>query len=360
MRATVAVVLALVAMPVAAQGLDGPELYAGEAALYEQAAREGAVTALNTPPGFANWGQVIRGFEQRYPSVLLTYNAAGQGQAMEVMERTRGRPPADVVYLPGFVAVDAASRGLLASLPPDRRPPAFERIPPVLRDPQAQWVAVHQAPIVFAVNKRRVRVPVRSWADLRRPELRGQVVYASPRSLVEGVGVVLAATMAAGQGAALETVQPGLDLLGEVHRAGAIQRIETQTTIGPRFLRGEIGVWVGLEHDILRTRFLDGFGDDLEVVAPAEGTAALPFAVAIIRGARNEAAARLWLNYVLSDAGQRLFAEGLVRPSVPIALPPELAQRLPAIARMETPDQLRIAFRLADIQRGWARLPGAN
>jgi putative spermidine/putrescine transport system substrate-binding protein len=245
-------------------------------------------------------------------------------------------------------------------LPPDRRPPTFDRIAAVLKDPNGQWVAVHQAPIVFAVNKRRVRQPVRGWADLRRADLRGQIVYASPRSMIEGVAVALAATAAAGQGAGLETVQPGIDLLAEIHRAGSIQRIETQTAIGPRFLRGEIGVWIGLEQDILRTRHLDGFGDDLEVVAPVEGTASLAFAVAILRGARNEAAARLWLNYVLSEPAQRLFAEGMVRPSVPITLTGELAQRLPPIAKLETPDQLRIAFRLADSQRGWARIPGAN
>ena len=359
MRAAVAVALTLLAAPLGAQTLEGPELYAGEQALYEAAAREGHVAALNTPPGFANWAAVIRGFEQRYPHVLLTYNAAGQGAALETMERTRGRPTADVVYLPGFVAVDAASRGLLAALPPERRPPGFDRIAPALRDPAGQWIAVHQAPVVFAVNRRRVRQPVRSWADLKRADLRGQVVYASPRSLIEGVAVALAAAAATGQGAGLETVQPGLDLLGEIHRAGSIQRIETQAAIGPRFLRGEIGVWVGLEPDILRTRHIDGFGEEMEVVAPAEGTASLPFAVAILRGARNETAARLWLNYVLSEAGQRLFAEGLVRPAVPITLAGETAQRLGAIAKLETPDQLRIAFRLADIQRGWARIPGA-
>ena len=50
------------------------------------------------------------------------------------------------------------------------------------------------------------------------------------------------------------------------------------------------------------------------------------------KGAPNPSAAKLWLNFILSEEGQGIFAKGFVRPILPgVKLPPEVAGKfLPA------------------------------
>lgn len=337
-----------------ASAFDGPELYPGERALLQAAEKEGAVVSANTGPGWANWVAVIRGFEQRYPTLTLTYNDTGSGAAVAALDRTRGNPAVDTVYLIGIGAVDAASRGLLAPA----KPTNLDRLPPGLRDPQGLWVAVHQMPVMFVVNKRRVKDVPHSWADLRRPDYKGAIVYSDPRITGVGLATALAANFAAGS--TLDTIQPGIDLLAELHRVGNIQAVDNGSPY-TRFLRGEIPIWITYEMDGLRAKYDDGMGDDVEVVAPTDGTVSTPYAMALVKGARNENAGKLWINYVLSEQGQRQFAEGYVRPSLPnLALPPEVAARLVPLPKVDLPDMLRVILRKPDLDRAWVRAVPQN
>ena len=54
--------------------MGGPELYAGEKALYEAARKEGMCVSFDTGPEWANWKALFREFKQRYPDIELTYN----------------------------------------------------------------------------------------------------------------------------------------------------------------------------------------------------------------------------------------------------------------------------------------------
>jgi putative spermidine/putrescine transport system substrate-binding protein len=334
--------------PSAARAFDGPELYPGERALYEAAAREGIVISNNTGPTWANWGALFRAFGQRYPEVTLVYNDVGSGVAVNALDRTRGKPQVDTVYYFGPSGIDAASRGLLAPF----KPVNFDKLPAAFREQDGLWFAVHQLSVVFIVNKKLVKTVPRSWADLKKPDYKAQVVYFDPRT--SGVGQVTAFAANFAAGGSMETVQPGLDYLTELHRAGNVLRVETNTPYA-RFLKGEVPIWISFENDGLRARHVDGMGDDVEIVVPAEGTVAAPYTISLVKGAKDENAAKLWLNFILSDQGQRLFADGLVRPVTGVSLPAELTQKLPAMPKVELLEPLKAAMRKPDIDRGWAR-----
>jgi putative spermidine/putrescine transport system substrate-binding protein len=331
-----------------ARGLDGPDLYPGESALFDAAAKEGLVVSSNTGANWANWGALAAAFAKRYPSVTLAYNDVGSGAAVMALDRARAKPMVDTIYAFGIVGVDAASRGLLAGF----KPVNFERVPAVARDPDGRWFAVHQMPVVFIVNKKLVKTVPRAWADLAKPELKGAIVYPDPRTTGAGQVTVFAANLAAG--GSLETVRPGIDFLAELHRLGNVLRVDVGGYA--EFIRGKIPVWISFEMDGLRAKYADGMGDDVELVAPLDGTVAAPYTISLVKGARDENAAKLWLNFALSDMGQRLFAEGFVRPAVPeLALPPELASRLPKLAKVELLDVARALLRKADIDAGWGQ-----
>jgi putative spermidine/putrescine transport system substrate-binding protein len=331
-----------------ANAFDGPDLYAGEAALYDAASKDGLVISSNTGANWANWGALEAAFTKRYPNVTLAYNDVGSGPAMVALDRSRTKPMIDTLYAFGVVAVDAASRGLFASF----KPANFDRLPALARDGDARWFAVHQMPIVFIVNKKLVKSVPRSWADLAKPEYKGAIVYPDPRTSGAGEVAVFAANLAAG--GSLETVRPGIDYLAELHRIGNVMRVD----IGgyAEFLKGKIPIWISFEMDGLRAKYADGMGDEVELVGPLDGTVAAPYAMSLVKGARDDSAAKLWLNFALSDMGQRLFAEGFVRPAVPdLSLPSDVAARLPKLPKVELLDAVRALLRKADIDAGWAQ-----
>ena len=79
------------ALPLAAlaraAAVGGPELYAGEKALYEAARKEGMCVSFDTGPEWANWKALFREFKQRYPDIELTYNDLGSAATVVALER---------------------------------------------------------------------------------------------------------------------------------------------------------------------------------------------------------------------------------------------------------------------------------
>ena len=62
------IIQAAALLPVAsfipAFAFDGPELYAGEKALYAEAEKEGLVVSFDTGPEWANWKSLFRDFKK--------------------------------------------------------------------------------------------------------------------------------------------------------------------------------------------------------------------------------------------------------------------------------------------------------
>lgn len=328
---------------------DTPELYAGERALYEAASREGMVVSNNTGPTWANWAALFRAFGARYPNVNMVYNDVGSGVAVNALDRTRNRPQVDTIYYFGANGIDAQRRGLLAPF----QPANFDKLPALAKHPAGEWFTIHQLEIVFIVNKKLARNAPASFADLLKPEYRNGVLYLDPRTT--GVGQVLVWAANFAQGGTYENLDPGLQYMDRLHKSGNVLRV-VGTTPYAQFVRGEIPIWVNFVNDGLRAKFVDGMGDDVEVISPAEGTVAAPYTISLVRNAPNPNAGRLWLNFIMSNAGQQLFAEGFVTPSVPgVPIPEAVSQRLVRHAKSQLLDLEKSSARAQDLQRGWAR-----
>ncbi len=85
--------LPVLALARTAFAFDGPELYAGEKALYAEAQKEGLCVSFDTGPEWANWKSLFRDFKKRYPEIELTYNDIGSAATVVALERAK-RPPA--------------------------------------------------------------------------------------------------------------------------------------------------------------------------------------------------------------------------------------------------------------------------
>lgn len=333
---------------------DGPEYYAGESALYTQAQKEGMVVSFDTGPEWANWKSLFAAFKQRYPGIELTYNDIGSAATVVALDKSRHRPQADTAYYFAASAFDAVQKGVVAPF----KPINFNTIPDVFKDPDGKWFAVHTLNIAFLVNKKLVKNVPTSWADLLKPEYKNSVVYLDPRST--GVGQVSIFAAAYGNGGNVDNVKPGIDYFARLHKAGNVLRIEG-TTPYAKFLKGEIPIWIGYENDGLKAKYVDGMGDNVAVVIPKDGSVSAPYGMSLVKNAPNEKAAQLWLNFVMSEAGQKLFAQGFVRPVVSnIQLSADMLKKMPPAPQVHPLDVQKAARQKDNIDRNWAQAVLAN
>ena len=99
----------------------------------------------------------------------------------------------------------------------------------------------------------------------------------------------------------------------------------------------------------------------MAVVIPKEASAAAPYAISLVDKGPNPDAAKLWLNFIMTDMGQAIFAQGFVRPSVPgIKLPDNVADKLPVAPQVRPLDVKAAAAKKADIDKGWAAATGSK
>ena len=158
----------------------------------------------------------------------------------------------------------------------------------------------------------------------------------------------------------MSNLQPGLDYFATLHQSGNVLRV-LGTTPYAQFVKGEIPIWISYENDGLKAKYTDGLGDAVAVVIPKEASAAAPYAISLVEKGPNPNAGKLWLNFIMSDMGQGIFAQGFVRPSVPgVKLPDNVADKLPAAPQVRPLDVKAAAAKKADVDKGWAAASGSK
>src|SRR6266851_4807027 len=214
------------------------------------------------------------------------------------------------------------------------------------------------ATVVFIVNTKLVKNVPQSWADLLKPEYKNTIVYLDPRSTGVGQVVVFAANF--GNGGDMNNLQPGFDYFTKLQQSGNVLRV-LGTTPYAQFVKGEIPIWISYENDGLKSKYTDGLGDAVAVVIPKEASAAAPYGISLVEKGPNPNAGKLWLNFIMTDMGQGIFAQGFVRPSVPgVKLPDNVADKLPSAPQVRPLDVKAAAAKKADIDKGWAAATGSK
>ena len=350
LAAAVLISMPTISTPAVAQTVtDSAELYSGEKALYDAAQKEGIVVSFDTGPTWANWAAEFAAFKKRYPNVEITYNDIGSGATVVALDKARNRPQADTAYYFAASAYDAIRKDVVAPF----QPVNFDKLPTVFRDPDGKWFTIHTLTIAFLVNKKLVKNVPQGWADLLKPEYKGDVVYLDPRST--GVGQVMSFAANFGAGGDMNNLAPGFDYFGKLHKAGNVLRVEG-TTPYAKFVKGEIPIWISYENDGLKAKYVDGMGDDVEVVIPSEASVAAPYGISLVKNDPNPNAGKLWLNFIMTEMGQGIFAQGYVRPSVPgVQLSPDVAAKLPPAPQVKPLDVAAAAAKKAEVDAGWAK-----
>lgn len=287
----------------------------------EKARAEKKIVSQGQPDDWANFKEIYQVFCARYGCSREDTDLSS-AESISKFKAARHNPVADTAEIGMIWGPIAVKEGVTAPY----KSAHFDKIPVWAKDPDGHWVGLYVGVLTFAVNTRIVKNVPRSWADLLKPEYNNSVVISDPRTTGTGVATLLSATFAMGGNE--NNLDPGLKYFAEMRKAGNLKPV-------PRNLanvqKGEapITILYDLQAAAWRNRLKDLV--PLEVVVPAEGSFYMPGALIINRWAPHPNLARLFIDFVLSDEGQRIFAKGYAHPIRAIAgnltLPADLQPR---------------------------------
>ena len=304
-----------------------------------------AETAIcyNCPTEWADWGTQLRAIEH-HTGVRIPADNKNSGQSLAQLVAEKAKPVADVVYLGVSFAVQADKEEVLDSY----MPAGWDQIPADLKDPHGKWFAIHSGTMGFMVNVDALDgAPVpRSWADLLKPEYKGLIGYLDPTSAFVGYVAAVAANTALG--GTLDDFSPAYEYFQALQDNDPI--VPKQTSYA-RVLSGEIAILLDYDFNAYRAKYKDQA--NVEFVIPEEGTVMVPYVISLVKDAPQAENGKKALDFVLSDAGQEIWARAFLRPVRASAMPDDIKALF--IDESEYNRAIAIDYgKMADVQRSFA------
>ncbi|MDQ1043863.1 ABC transporter substrate-binding protein [Streptomyces sp. V4I2] len=303
----------------------------GMAALVKAAKKEGKLNAIALPRDWANYGALIDGFKKKYGIQIAVESPDGTSQdEINAVTSRKGQDRApDVLDLGSSFAVSAAQQGLLAPY----KVTSYDDIPSGQKDAQARWYNDYGGYISIGCDAKRVTTCPTTFADLLKPQYKGQVALnGNPTKSGSAFAGVWAASLASG--GSFDDIQPGLDFFAKLKKNGNYTPVEsTPATVE----KGETPI--SIDWDYLNAGYAEEFkskGLDWQVSVPGDGKFAQYYSQAVNKDAPHPAAARLWQEYLYSAEGQNLWLKGFARPALMTAM--EKAGTLDKTAAAALPD----------------------
>ncbi|MFD5234206.1 ABC transporter substrate-binding protein [Streptomyces qaidamensis] len=289
--------------------------FGGMDKLVAAAKKEGTLHAIALPRDWANYGALIDGFQKKYGIKVQVENpdAASQDEINAVTSRKGQDRAPDVLDLGSSFALSAAQQGLLAPY----KVQGFADIPAGQKDAQGRWYNDYGGYISIGCDAKRVKQCPTTFADLLKPQYKGQVALnGNPTKSGSAFAGVYAAALA--NGGSFDDIQPGLDFFAKLKKNGNYTPVEsTPATVE----KGETPI--SIDCDYLNAGYADEFnskGLDWKVTVPSDGKFAQYYSQAVNKDAPHPAAARLWEEYLYSTEGQNLWLKGHARPALMAAM----------------------------------------
>lgn len=263
--------------------------------------------------GWSNWDAVMAEFEAQY-GVSLFDDQRTSGEALSNIRANAGNQ--DYSAYNGFypTGLQAWNDGFTT----DYKPAGYDQVPDDFKTDDGHVTATRQMTIAINYRKdiydeRGVEEP-ETWEDLKQPEIAQDLAINVPGA---GAGLNAMLSINYAYGGDLDNLDPLFDYLAEIGESGA----RHQRNLDRQFTAGEVSTYAEYDFGGLSTKYNDDEipEEDVGVVIPqapggGEGAIAAPYGYAMLEGAPNPEAVKLFMDFVLSPEIQQLFFDGFVRP----------------------------------------------
>lgn len=251
--------------------------------------------------------QTVAEFRKVNPGVEVEIFRSGTTEVMSKLaaEFAGGAAHADVLLIADAVSMEALKRDGRLLAYPEAKVDGFRE---GSYDPDRTYFGSKLITSGIAYNTA-AKVKPTSWADLVKPEFKGQLTMPSP--LYSGAAAIMLSAMAA---------RPDLGWsYFEGLKSNEARAVRGNGAVLKAVATGEktYGVLVDFMAFTAKEK-----GSPVEFVFPKEGVPAVTEPVAIVKGTANAAAAKAFVDFILSDAGQRLAVkQGYVPAKAGVANP---------------------------------------
>lgn len=333
-------------------------------ALYEAAKAEGMLTTIALPLDWCNYGAMYEGFKAKYPGIEINALDPGAGSAeeLEAIKANKDNPgpqAPDVVDIGIGLAPGAVEEGLLQPY----KVSTWDDIPEGAKDPNGYWYGDYYGVLSFEVNTAEVANPPAEYADLLKPEYKGQVALSGdPLTSNAAILTVWAAGLSTGA-TGPEAAQAGLEFFKELNEMGNYVPIDGDSrTVGI----GETPILIDWSYNSIANDIALAGNPDLVTNVPKKGIIAGVYVQGISAYAPHPNAAKLWMEYLYSDEGQLTYASGFCYPIRLDAMnaagnvPAEVFEQLPSIEGAYFPTIEEIDAAKAVIVEGWPTVVGVE
>jgi iron(III) transport system substrate-binding protein len=250
----------------------------------------------------AEWCNMIGTVYARTTGTKVNVSMKGSGEALAQLIAEKDNPKTDVWFGgTGDPHLQAAELGLSMEYKSPSLPQLHAWAQQQAQQSGFKTVGIYSGPLGFGYNPellaKKKLAPPKSWADLLKPEFKGDIQVANPGSSGTAYTMVATLVQLMGEDKAFEYLKGLHKNVSQYTRSGT----------GPikAVARGETAVSISFVHDGPGEK-MNGF--PVETITPSEGTGAEIGSLSIIKGARNLDAAKKFYEWALTPAAQEMAA----------------------------------------------------
>jgi len=228
--------------------------------------------------------------------IKVNYLNMSSGEVLTRLRAAKGKVLADAWFSGGVDSyVEAAREGFLEPY----ISPESEKIPAEYKDPDGYWTGLSVCAVDFLINKDVMKekgLPMpKSWADLGKPEYKGEILMSNPAISGTNYSVLFHLIQIFGEEQGWEYINKLDSNIPFYTKRGAAPPNKASL--------GEVAI--GIDPYDCGVKLIEQ-GYPVVSVFPEEGTPGFISPIAIMKGAKNMEAAKAFVDWCLSKRGQEV------------------------------------------------------
>ncbi len=310
-------------------------------ALVAAAKKEGQLNVIALPPDWANYGEIIKAFGDKYGITVNSQNPNGSSaQEIQAAETNKGTDKAPDVFDLG-PAVALASTKYFAPY----KVAAWKDIPDANKESTGLWFNDYTGVMSVGYNASKYGT-ITSLNDLKDAKFKGAVALnGNPTQAGAAFSGVVMAALA--NGGSADNIAPGVDFFVSLKEAGTFIPLDpTPATIAS----GQTGAVVDWSYNQLAAAdALKKQGVEWKTFVPENAAVGSYYVQAINNDAPHPAAARLWEEFLYTAQAQNFWIKGGAKPILYDAM--KTAGTLDAAVQSNLPQTSGTIVQLTDAQQ---------